>query len=253
MNVTWMSNGLRQCYRNFVVHVLMPSVNFFSIRCYVQYRPDAFYIRWNEVLSLQKEWEKGLRGNNRGDYVRLYFFLANIQALEQACIPGAFAELGVFTGTTAKILHKAAPRRDLYLFDTFEGFPERDASQDPRNPGPSAYACSLEEVSGFVGKTSLIKYCKGVFPSTADMVPLGTMFALVHLDCDLYNPMRAALLFFYPRMTPGGIIVIHDYYGGCWPGVAKAVDEFLSDKPEGLIRIPDKSGTAALVRQRTQF
>ncbi len=244
------AKGIRQICRNFVVHVLMPSVNFYSARCYVQYRPDALRARRHEILRLQREWEQGTRGNDRGDYTRLYFLLANISALEQAGTPGAFAELGVYKGTTAKVLHHAAPGRDLYLFDTFEGFPEQHASQDPGNPGKGAFACSLNDVRSRLGDSPRIKYCKGIFPSTTDRISQDTTFALVHLDCDLYVPMQAALRFFYPRMSPGGMIIIHDYDSGYWPGVAQAVDEFLSDKPEGLIRIPDKSGTVALVRDR---
>lgn len=230
----------------------MPSVNGYSARCYVQYRPDSYGSRGNQMARLQQLWERGSHGNNRGDYARLYFLLANIQALQAAGVPGAFAELGVFKGTSAKILHESAPDRDLYLFDTFEGFHEVHAGQDPLNVAKGGYACSLDNVRHFVGTSPKVKYCKGIFPDTADMVPPGTVFALVHLDCDLYIPMCAALRFFYPRMMPGGILIIHDYWSGCWPGVAQAVDEFLVDKPEGLLRIPNKSGSAAIVRHRRQ-
>jgi O-methyltransferase len=50
-------------------------------------------------------------------------------------------------------------------------------------------------------------------------------------------------------MTPGGIMVFHDYNSG-FHGVRKAVDEFLADKPEGVVQIPDKSGTAIVVKNR---
>lgn len=238
--------------RHALVHGLMPTVNFFNERAYVQYRPDCHAGRFKEIVRLQKTWERVNRGNNRGDYARLYFLMANIDALEQNGLPGAFAELGVYKGSTAKIMHHLAPRRDLYLFDTFEGFPDQHARADPRRLHGGGYACSLDEVRRFVGESRRVKYCKGIFPETAAMVPTDQHFALVHLDCDLYIPTKAALDFFYPRMVPGGIMILHDYYNGCWPGVVQAADEFLFDKPEGLIRIPDKSGTAALVRLRQQ-
>jgi O-methyltransferase len=129
--------------------------------------------------------------------------MANIEALEQNGLPGAFAELGVYKGSTAKIMHHLAPGRDLYLFDTFEGFPERQAREDPRRPRGGGYACSLDEVRRFVGESSRVRYCKGTFPETAVMVPGDVRFALVHLDCDLYIPTKAALEFFYPRLVPG--------------------------------------------------
>ena len=42
-------------------------------------------------------------------------------------------------------------------------------------------------------------------------MPEDMVFALVHLDCDLYAPMRAGLEFFYPKLVPGGFMIIHDY------------------------------------------
>jgi len=69
---------------------------------------------------------------------------------------------------------------------------------------------------------------------------------LVHIDCDLYAPVDAALRYFYPRLITGGFLVIHDYLNFFWNGVGRAVDEFFADKPEKLVPIPDKSGTAVI-------
>jgi hypothetical protein len=236
--------------RHSFVHGIMPVINFFSRRGYVQYRPDRYEKRFREFKPLQKIWERGRRGNNRGDYARLYFLISNIEALEESGVPGAVAELGVFKGSSAKIIRQFAPNRELYLFDTFEGFPEEHAKRDPTGTGTGGYASGLDQVRDFVGDDPAIKYCKGMFPETASMVPESTKFALVHLDCDLYTPTKAAMEFFYPRLAPGGLLILHDYHSGCWPGVTQAADEYLADKPEGLIRVPDKSGTAALMKQR---
>ncbi|MEX0694405.1 MAG: TylF/MycF/NovP-related O-methyltransferase [Rhodospirillales bacterium] len=235
--------------RHAVVYILMPAVNFVSHRCFVQHRPDGFADRFKELLPLQRVWEKGRRGNNRGDYVRLYFLLSNLEALTKDGVPGAFAELGVYKGTTARIMQIVAPDRELFLFDTFDGLPEQHVVVDPvSNEMSGSYAESLEEVRRLIGDADNIHYCAGIFPETAELVPPETSFALVHLDCDLYAPTKAALEFFYPRMNAGALLVLHDYHSGCWPGVTNAVNEFMADKPEQLILIPDKSGTAAFRR-----
>jgi hypothetical protein len=52
----------------------------------------------------------------------------------------------------------------------------------------------------------------------------------------LYEGTRACLEFFYPRMIPGGIMLSHDY--SILSGVRAAFEEFMSDKPEGLIELP---------------
>ena len=52
----------------------------------------------------------------------------------------------------------------------------------------------------------------------------------MHLDVDLYESTRAGLEFFYPRMTPGGIIISHDYLSA--DGVNRAFQEIFASKPE---------------------
>jgi hypothetical protein len=72
----------------------------------------------------------------------------------------------------------------------------------------------------------------------------------VHIDCDLYEPIRAALEYFYPRMVPGGYIVMHDYTSMAWNGAERAIDEFFADKPESVIPLPDGAGSCVARRAR---
>ena len=54
-------------------------------------------------------------------------FVRNLAAVfEEEHIEGACAEAGVFEGDFAKYINLYFPERKLYLFDTFEGFCERD-------------------------------------------------------------------------------------------------------------------------------
>lgn len=73
-------------------------------------------------------------------------------------------------------------------------------------------------------------------------------FALVSLDPDLYEPTLEGLRFFYPRLAPGGRILIHDYTSCQFEGVKMAVDEYC--RAEGLFVVPlmDLHGTAVLVK-----
>jgi O-methyltransferase len=61
-----------------------------------------------------------------------------------------------------------------------------------------------------------------------------------------YKPFKAGLEFFYPRLVDGGFLVMHDYGSLWWDGTEKAIDEFFADKPESVIPIPDRAGTAAI-------
>ena len=241
-------NKINKIFRKIINKTILPFINHFSESYYIQFRPDHFRKKFHYFNELQKIWKNGQKNNNSGDYSRLYFFVASIEGIERRKVPGAFAELGVFRGNSARIMREIAPERELYLFDTFEGFPEEQARQDPSNVAGGGFSCSLEQVRRFVGTDPKIVYCPGTFPETSSMVRPGVEFALVHLDCDLYQPTKAALEFFYPRMVPGGLLILHDYQSGHWPGIPRAVDEFMSDKPEGLVHIPDKSGTVAFAK-----
>jgi hypothetical protein len=150
------------------------------------------------------------------------------------------------------VIHRLAPGRRFYLFDTFSGFDREDAAIDPTRDIMAHFQdTSVEKVKAFLGDSTNLQFVPGRFPETVAAVPDQECFALVHLDCDLYQPTKAALEFFYSRMSPGGLIVIHDYSSGRWPGVAQAVDAFLADKPEHLVSMPDASGSAVIVRNKS--
>ncbi len=190
--------------------------------------------------------------NDRADLARLVMFLENVRCIDEEGIAGSLAELGVYKGTTAKLLHTLLPARTLWLFDTFEGFDSRDLAHE-RGASTDGFRfddTSLEGVLRFIGEADTVKPCKGRFPATTTAVPDGETFALVHLDADLYKPTADALAFFYPRMAPGGFMIVHDYGSGAWPGIREAVDSFFADKPESIVRIPDKSGTAIARRRK---
>jgi O-methyltransferase len=69
---------------------------------------------------------------------------------------------------------------------------------------------------------------------------------------DLEAPITAALESFYPLLSPGGVMIVHDYNNTrSWDrGAKKAVDRFLADKPETPIEMPDKFGSIVIARAR---
>ena len=67
-------------------------------------------------------------------------------------------------------------------------------------------------------------------------------FAFVHIDVDLYEPTKDSLEFFYPLLSPGGVLLCDDYGSTRCPGALKACDEFLADKPEKMIATSAGSG-----------
>ena len=88
----------------------------------------------------------------------------------------------------------------------------------------------------------------GFFPETTAGLE-DCRFALVSLDADLYAPTLAGLHFFYPRLNPGGVILLQDYNSRRFRGAAQAVKDFeRASGPVALVPLCDLHGTAVIVR-----
>lgn len=172
--------------------------------------------------------------------------------LREENIPGALAELGVYRGDFAWQMNALFPERKLYLFDTFEGFDARDVSAEREKSGanaqPNDFAdTSVEAVLARLPHREAASVRRGYFPETAE--GLEERFALVSLDADLYAPTLAGLRWFYPRMSRGGVILLHDYNSSRFCGVKKAVADYEAENGRlPLVPLCDLHGTAAIVR-----
>jgi O-methyltransferase len=188
--------------------------------------------------------------NSYPDKLRFYTWWLQNERLKRDKIPGAFAEVGVYKGDSAVIFHALDSGRDLYLFDTFSGFPASDLDGESGEAATYttdnfADANSSSLYKKFDNQEKLHIH-KGYFPDTTRELE-EIEFSLVNLDADLYKPTKSALEFFYPRLSPGGVIFIHDY-NYKWPGIIKAVDEFAATIPETMVLMPDSEGTVTIVK-----
>lgn len=157
---------------------------------------------------------------------------------EQNAIGGSLAELGVYQGDSAKRLNAYFPHKKLYLFDTFEGYATQDIqANDKEALGFGAGHLDNTSVSLVMDKMPYphnVVIKKGWFPRTTQGLEQ-ERFCLVNLDPDLYEPLKAGLEFFYPRLLRGGIILVSGYFSP-HTGPKKACDEFC--KQHNLSPIP---------------
>jgi len=181
------------------------------------------------------------------DYIRYEAIALAIETIRRDSISGAFAEVGVWRGETSRFLHRAAPERRLYLFDTFSGFPSESVDGlDLQNVGDQNRFrdTSIERVRTLVGITPNVIVRAGVFPDSTAGIEHES-FAFVMLDLDIYKPTVAALEFFYPRLSPGAYVFVHDFNSPeSSYAMRRAVTPFLASKPEKLIELPDEWGSA---------
>ncbi|WP_373483640.1 TylF/MycF/NovP-related O-methyltransferase [Acetobacterium sp.] len=164
-------------------------------------------------------------------------------------VTGVIAELGVYQGKFARELNQNFSDRQLYLFDTFEGFvPEDIASErglSKANPGDFSDT-SEEDILNKMPFPGQVEIFKGRFPETIPDEEI--LYAFVSLDADLYEPTWQGLSYFYPRLSSGGVMLIHDYNSMQFPGVKKAVDEYLNEQKLFIIPLCDFHGTAIFIK-----
>lgn len=178
--------------------------------------------------------------------MNLYHLVSQVLAYR---VPGAFVELGCNEGQSSvliqQLIQQFDPGREFHVFDSFEGLPALK-SQDGATPyGEAAMKTSkdrlLANFETYHLPPPLIH--QGWFDQT---LPAGLpgVIAFAYLDGDLYESTLVSLQHVYPRLASGAICVIDDYCDPAvftgpdsWPGVKKACDEFMADKPEKVIQL----------------
>ena len=174
-------------------------------------------------------------------------FLTSLAALVyDKGIEGDVAEAGVFRGDFSKVINGCFPDRNCYLFDTFEGFDNRDID-DSVHKNESYQYTNVELVLAKLPHKEKCFIRKGYFPDTFDM--FANSFCFVNLDLDLYNPIKAGLELFYPRLVPGGIVLVHDFFNPYYPGVKKAVEEFCTT--QNIVAFPIGDGISVGIQKGT--
>ena len=180
-------------------------------------------------------------------------------------IPGDFVECGVWRGGSMQavalaLLGRGVSDRDLRLFDTFAGMPEPTEEDRALDGTPAAEllaesprdakiwaVASLDDVREGMAETGYpaerVHYSVG---KVEDTLPAQApeRIALLRLDTDWYESTRHELEQLYPRLSPGGVLILDDY--STWLGARKAVDEFIARTGEPLLLVPIAAGRIAV-------
>ena len=184
------------------------------------------------------------------DLVRYGTLELLINEIAEKNIPGEVAEVGVFQGDFAQVLNMLLPQKKLYLFDTFEGFIEQDCNIDIQNNYSKADQdfsnTSEESVLSRMMTRSNCFIKKGRFPETA--IGIEDKFCLVSLDSDLFQPTYEGLKYFYPRLSHGGYIFLHDYSSYAYLGVKEALRRFSEETSVPYSIVPDLCGSAVIAK-----
>jgi hypothetical protein len=166
-------------------------------------------------------------------------------------IPGALVECGVFMGGNIEVMIRALQRhgvsdRDIYLYDTFAGMPKPSHRDDGELGGVALWEAHRTETDGDKGSDWMkagvelvrqridplgypdkhLHFVKGMVEDTIPAT-VPDRIAILRLDTDFYSSTKHELEHLYPRLSPGGILIIDDY--GAFPGSRMATDEYAAE------------------------
>lgn len=184
-------------------------------------------------------------------------FLAHAELFKMTLdVPGDIADLGVFRGlsllTWANLLEAYCigdRTKTVWGFDHWAGFAgltEHDGDASPEAHkvvggfDSSAFRREVEDAIAvfdgdrFVPQKPRVRLVDGPIEESVDRFVAehpGVRFSLVHVDCDLYAPTRAALRALWPSVSRGGVVLFDEYGIPDWPGETRAVDEWLATEP----------------------
>lgn len=180
-------------------------------------------------------------------------------------VEGAVVECGLGEGHTFAMLafllgeERGVQSRTLWGFDSFEGWPApQPCDASPRDPKEGEWKVDQEMIRRRLHETGIYKTYPDIRIEVVkgflrDSLPhhvneVGTI-AYLHLDLDLYEGYRDALVHLYDKVADGGVVCFDEYREfppddpkyivdgkpvEKWPGCTKAVDEFFASRPEQL-------------------
>lgn len=198
-------------------------------------------------LTKKFDYENGFYAT--ADASRFSKFITHLEFFKQtATVRGEILEFGIFKGNSFfrwikfRDLLEQTSSRKVIGFDIFGDFPEakyegdkqrRDDFVEETNGGKSI---SLEEMKELLDKQALsknVELIKGdILVTLKNYLEKNPHLkvSLLHIDVDLYEPVKEILEQLYDRVSTGGIIILDDY--GTFAGTNKAVDDFFNNKAE---------------------
>lgn len=169
---------------------------------------------------------------------------ACIDAVMAENIPGDLIETGVWRGGACIFMRGALKaygdeNRTVWVADSFAGLPKPDGRyrQDEGDlhwTMTEAFSVSLDEVRDNFRRYGLlderVRFLEGWFKDTLPAAPIERL-AVMRLDGDMYSSTMDALTSLYPKLSPGGFVIIDDY--GAIAACRRAVDDFRAERGIG--------------------
>lgn len=228
------------------------------------YRKENYYNSFSEMLNL---------GYSTEDYLHHFPSFVGHMTIGRVLtltdlykmtigVAGHIADVGVYKGASAILFAKLIKLFEpealtmVHGFDWFKGTNpgnedklqvKGDYHEDEKRLKKLVTLQNLDHILK-IHKLDIAKDLKGFFKSSTNNY---MQFKLVFLDSGTYDVVSSAIKEFWPRLTPGGLLVIDQYNHEVAPGEVRAVKELLPDlkvetlpnswMPNAFIRKPFKT------------
>ena len=155
-----------------------------------------------------------------------------IEYIRWAEVTGDVAEFGTMSGRTASIMSMALSKfdtearksRKIHLFDSFEGLPQAQSAVDMDSPYVKSGVWGVGTCIGitkdelrsmcgrFLSRERIVIY-EGWFKDTLPRILDDVKFAMVHIDCDMYQSTIEVLTYLFKNrhISEGSALFFDDY------------------------------------------
>jgi O-methyltransferase len=186
------------------------------------------------ALELWRQPAHTMAGLKRLDNVHLC-----VEQVLRDGVPGDLIETGVWRGGVPILMRAILAAygitdRTVWVADSFCGLPPPDPEKYPADRGLALNGIaelevSVERVKSHFDRYGLldeqVRFLEGWFRDTLPTAPIEAL-AVLRLDGDLYESTMDALQALYPKLSPGGYVIVDDY--GAIEACRRAVHDFRS-------------------------
>ena len=208
---------------------------------------DSLHRQIPDATPAQIEIVASVREHTMTSPERILALCNAVEYLSTNNVAGDFVECGVWRGgsmaaAARTLAYSGRSDRTLWMYDTYDGMSEPTdldidlrgqtaeqlmSMQDRSDPG-SVWCCSqLEQVKTTMAQSGYpidrVKFIVGKVEETLP-IEVPDKIALLRLDTDWYESTRCEMEFLFPKLVPGGVLIVDDY--GHWDGCRRAVDEY---------------------------
>ena len=156
-----------------------------------------------------------------------------VKSIKDNGVSGDIAEFGAYRGHSgwllASLMEALELDRRLFLFDTFDAFPEEPLGID--RFWSSSHPVDFEAVRRKFKRFPFVTFVKGDFTHTLEAAGIQQL-ALTYVDCDAYRSTAFLMHRLFPHvLAPGGVMVFEDYGHAQLLGSRAAVHDYFENRP----------------------